>query len=94
MRENNFQSSLIKELKIIFPDCMIFKLDSGYIQGIPDLLILYRDKWAVLECKRSENSPHRPNQDFYIDKLGDMGFASFIFPENKDEILKALTSYF
>lgn len=94
MRENNFQSSLIKELKNMFPGCMVLKLDCNYIQGIPDLLVLYGDKWAVLECKRSENSPHRPNQDFYIERLDSIGFASFIFPENKDKILKALASYF
>jgi len=93
-RENDFQSSIIKELKAEFPDCMVLKLDSGYIQGIPDLLVLYRDKWAVLECKRSENSPHRPNQDFYIERLDGMGFASFIFPENKDRVTAQLTRYF
>lgn len=92
--EGTFQSDLIKELKDIFPGCMILKNDPDYIQGIPDLLILYGDRWAMLECKRSRSAKHRPNQDYYVDKLSDMSFASFIFPENKEEVLDALQRSF
>ena len=88
--EGAFQSDLIKELKDIFPGCMILKNDPDYIQGIPDLLILYNDRWAMLECKKNKKAKHRPNQDYYVDKLGQMSFASFIFPENKEEVLNAL----
>ena len=52
--EKDFQSKLIKELKKMFVGCMVMKLDSSYIQGIPDLLVLYGNKWASLECKRNE----------------------------------------
>ena len=88
--EGAFQSDLIKELKDIFPGCMVLKNDPDYIQGIPDLLILYNDRWAMLECKKSKNAKHRPNQDYYVEKFGRMSFASFIFPENKEEVLNAL----
>lgn len=88
--ESRFQAKLIRELKDLFPGCMVFKMDSGYIQGIPDLLILYEDQWAMLEVKRSENEQHQPNQDYYVDLLDDMSFASFIFPENKEEVLHDL----
>jgi len=93
-KENQFQSALIKELKAIFPGCIILKNDPSYCQGIPDLLILYRDKWAMLECKRSKNSSHRPNQDYYIQKLGEMSYANFISPENKKEVLDELQQTF
>ncbi len=93
-RENSFQSSLIKELKKIFPDCIVLKNDSSYIQGIPDLSIYVGDKWALLECKRSPNESHQPNQDFYISKANGMGYASFIYPENKDEVIEELKQYF
>ena len=48
--ESGFQDKLVKELKDTLPGCMVFKMDQ--IQGIPDLLVLYKDKWASLECKK------------------------------------------
>lgn len=93
-RENSFQSSLIKELKKIFPDCIVLKNDSSYIQGFPDLSIYVGDKWALLECKRSRNEIHQPNQDFYIQKANGMSYGSFIYPENKDEVIEELKAYF
>ena len=87
MRENIFQSKLIRKLKTIFPGCFVLKLDPDYIQGIPDLLILYEDKWAALEVKKGVKASHRPNQDYYISKMNDMSYASFISPENEEEIL-------
>jgi len=93
-KENAFQSNLIKELKKIFPGCMVLKNDSSYYQGIPDLLILFNDKWAMLECKRSSTASHRPNQDYYIEKFGKMSYASFISPDNKEEVLDELQQAF
>ena len=94
MKESKFQSDLKKELKLMFPGCIITKLDSGDIQGIPDLLILYRDQWAVLEVKRDARAKRQPNQEYYVEKLNDMGFSIFIYPENKDEVLDDLDDYF
>lgn len=88
--ERDFQSKLIKELKDIFPGCIVIKNDSSYIQGIPDLLVLYKDKWASLEVKRSANASHRPNQKYYVDLMDTMSFARFICPENKLEVLHEL----
>ena len=92
--ESKFQSNLIKELKNIFPGCMILKNDPNYIQGVPDLLILYKKHWAMLECKKAYNSPAQPNQPYYVDKLNDMSFASFVYPENKEEVLDGLQDTF
>ena len=39
-QEREFQAKLIKELKEMFKGCLVMKLDSSYIQGIPDLLVL------------------------------------------------------
>lgn len=94
MRENTFQSKLIKELKVRFPGCIVMKNDPTYIQGIPDLIILYQNRWAALECKRSANEHHQPNQDYYVEKMDEMSFAAFIFPENKEEVLNELQQSF
>lgn len=92
--ESQFQSSLIKELKKLFVGCLILKLDAKYISGIPDLLILYKDKWATLECKRSANAKHQPNQDYYVDMMNKMSFSRFIHPGNKEEVLNELQQTF
>ena len=91
-RENKFQAELIKDLKSRFPGCMVLKNDPDYIQGIPDLTILYGKRWATLECKRSESASHRPNQEYYVDKMNSMSYSRFIFPENKEAILDELQS--
>ena len=88
--ERDFQAKLIKELKVMFKGCIIIKNDPNYIQGIPDLLILYNDRWAALEVKKSEHASHRPNPEYYVDLMNEMSFASFIYPENKEEILYEL----
>lgn len=92
--ERDFQAALIKKLKLIFDGCMVMKLDSSYIQGIPDLLILWRDKWATLECKKSKNASHRPNQNYYVDKMNKMSFSRFISPENEEEVIDELQQAF
>ena len=90
--ESGFQDRLRDELKERFPDCMIFKMDQ--IQGIPDLLILYKDKWGSLECKKSANAKRRPNQEYYVDRMNKMSFSRFIYPENKEEVLNELQQTF
>lgn len=85
--ESGFQDRLKRDLEQMFPGCLIFKMD---YQGIPDLLILYRDRWATLECKKSEHAHHQPNQDYYVDLMNRMSFSRFIFPENKEVVLNDL----
>ena len=92
--ERDFQAKLIKELRSIFVGCIIMKNDANYIQGIPDLIVLYKDKWAALECKRSLSAKHQPNQDYYVKLMNDMSFSSFVCPENKQEVLDGLRRYF
>lgn len=93
MKESKFQSNLKKELKNMFPGCIVTKLDSGDIQGIPDLLILYKNKWATLENKRTAKAHKQPNQEYYVNKMNDMSFSKFIYPENKEEVLTDLKKY-
>lgn len=90
--ERDFQADLVKEIKKRFSGCIVTKMDS--IQGFPDLLILYENKWATLECKRSAKASKRPNQDYYVQKLDKMSFSRFVCPENKEEVLSDLQQAF
>ena len=90
--ESGFQDRLITEIKAMFPGCMVFKMDQ--IQGIPDLLILYKDRWASLENKKSATAKRQPNQEYYVDLMNKMSFSRFIFPENKEEVLNDLRKTF
>lgn len=94
MLEKDFQAKLIKEIKSMFPGCIVMKNDSGYIQGIPDITILYGDKWATLECKKKRTSSKQSNQEYYVEKMDGMSFSRFISPENKEEVLNELQRSF
>lgn len=94
MLENKFKTELVAEIEEMFPGCIVVHLDPNEIQGIPDLLVLYENKWAALEGKKSANALHRPNQDYYVNLMNKMSFASFIYPENKEEVLYELQQAF
>lgn len=92
--ESDFQAELIQDLEDLFPGCIVVKNDPNYTQGIPDLLVLYKNTWAALECKRSARERPRPNQPWYVETMNHMSFAAFIFPENREEIINALQHTF
>lgn len=94
MLESKFQSNLIKDIKKMFPGCIVMKNDATYIQGIPDLLVLHNKKWASLECKKNARASRQPNQEYYVGRMDEMSFSRFICPENKDEVLDELDLHF
>ena len=93
-KESAFQKGLINDLKKRFPGCMVLKNDPNYIQGIPDLLVLYEGRWAALECKKTKQASHQPNQDYYVERMNEMSFSRFVYPENKEIILDELQQSF
>ncbi len=92
--ERVFQANIVKEIKTIFKDCIVLKLDPSHTQGIPDLLVLWKDRWAAIECKRSSKAKVQPNQKYYVDKMNKMSFARFLYPENKEEVIHDLQQSF
>lgn len=94
MKERDFQKALIKELKERFPNCIVLKNDANYKQGIPDLTILFEDKWACLEVKTNSKASHQPNQNHWVEKMDEMSYAAFIYPENKEEVLYEMEQIF
>lgn len=93
MLESAFQAKLIKEIEEVLPGCVIMKNDANYRQGIPDILILYKKRWGTLEVKKSSAAKQQPNQEYWVNRLDSMGYSSFVFPENKDAVLRELVGY-
>jgi hypothetical protein len=94
MNEAQYQAKLIKKLKRILPGCIILKNDPGYMPGVPDILILFRSQWAMLEVKMYVDSHFQPNQEYYVGLLNDMSFASFINPQIEEDVLYDLQQSF
>lgn len=90
--ESGFQDRLKKDIETMFPGSMVFKMEQR--QGIPDLLILYGDRWASLECKKEEKAKRQPNQEYYVGKMNEMSFSRFVYPENREEVLGELQEAF
>lgn len=88
--ESVFKTDLIKEIKQRLPGSYVFHLDPNELQGAPDLLVLYRDRWAMLEGKKHRKASHQSNQDYYVELFDEMSFAKIIFPENRKEVLDEL----
>ena len=91
--EGRFKARVKKKLVSLFPGCWLQEMKAGD-QGIPDTLILFENKWALLEFKESKKAHRQPNQKFYVDKFNKMGFSRFIYPENELEVLYELKLYF
>lgn len=87
MLESEFKAALQFELRDRFPNCFLYKLDPNQRQGIPDLLILWHDRWGCLETKRGVTSTKQPNQEYFIDMFNKMSFAAFINPINYLDVL-------
>ena len=92
--ERDSQRGVVKDIKNMFAGCIVTKLDPSHTQGIPDLLVLHKDKWATLECKRNAKAERQPNQEYYVNKMNEMSFSRFIYPENKEEVLNELRETF
>lgn len=94
MLERDFERGLKKRLESIFPGCLYLKLDPTAIQGIPDRLVIWQDRWAALELKRSSRAKRQPNQEYYVNMLNGWSFAAFVHPGNVEEVLDALQRAF
>ncbi len=88
--ESGFKRKLIREIEQRFPGAFVIKTNANHVQGIPDQIILYGQYWAMIEAKDDEDSPHQPNQDYYVDMFNNMSYATFVYPQNKEDVLHEL----
>lgn len=88
--ESEFKKRLMREIERQYPGAVILKNDANARQGIPDHIILFGPRWAMFEAKAYQYSHRQPNQQYYIDVLNQMSFASFVYPQNKEWFLNEL----
>lgn len=90
-RETAYQRLVKRRLDSEYPGCIIIMIPPDQIQGIPDLLVLYEDRWAMLEVKTSADEPFQPNQEYYIETINaTMSYCSVIYPEIEDKVFYEL----
>ena len=93
--KTGYKAKLVQKLKREFPGCLIIHNNPNEThQGIPDLTIISGSRWGMLEVKASVSSKQQPNQEYWIDFYNQESFASFIYPENEEEVLHALQTTF
>ena len=88
--ETQYQHKLIKKIQKLLPGAFVLKNDPTDLQGLPDLLVLYESRWAMLEVKTGPRAHIQPNQEYYVERLNEMSFAAFIYPANEEDVLNAL----
>ena len=95
MSEATFRTKWLNKFKKLSPDIFIEFADPKRKNGIPDVIIFYKKKYARLETKRSKNASKRLHQQYYIDYFNSQGiYAAFLTPENQEEVYNALRRYF
>lgn len=95
MNESQFRTNFIKKLKKISPEIFVEFADPGRVNGIPDLIIFFKNKHARIETKKSKNASKRQHQEYYINLFNSYGvYSTFLSPENEEEVLNELRRYF
>ena len=94
MRESEFEFHVVKRLERSFPGAINLKIFPGYIQGFPDRIVLWNDRWAAYEVKKHQNAHKQPNQDYYINLLDRMSFGAYVYPENEEDFFNEIQRAF
>mgnify|MGYP000956975947 CR=1 FL=1 len=92
--ETKYQAGLVRRLSARFPGCFIIENNPLEVQGIPDLILLWGKHWAMLEVKISATADVQPNQAYYVTLFDEMSFGAFVYPENEQDVLNALSEAF
>ena len=92
--ENAWRDSKLRPFLDSLPECEYFIIEAVSIRALPDIIGVWRGLPFYLEVKRSEDElgcPRTKLQEYTLKKFEKAGaFASFIYPENVQEILQEL----
>lgn len=90
MKESDFQAKIIKWLRS--KGCFVWKCqqNSATQRGVADIFFCYEGFYGFIEVKQAKNSPKRPGQQAFIDKMAKWSWAKFVYPQNWEEIKQEL----
>jgi 4-amino-4-deoxy-L-arabinose transferase-like glycosyltransferase len=93
--EGKYKTELKKRMEARFPGAIILKNDEQLLPGIFDLIILWGPWYAAVEVKRNATARYRPNQEYYLNRVVEMGGLAFtLYPENEEEVLDEIQQSF
>ena len=94
MTENHWRDRFLRPA-LDFMGMVHFVKEAKSIRGLPDIVGVWKGEPIFLEVKKSKASLNHPRtrlQAYQLQKLIEQGsLGSFIYPENANTVLKAIT---
>ena len=95
MLESKFKKEAKQRIRERCPNVDLdFVNTKPFNRSMPDTFVVGPWSWAALEFKRAEGATQQANQDYHIKRLNRKGYATFVFPENLEEVLNDLERIF
>ena len=89
-RESTLQSKFLSELRKMGYKCFKQQMNATTRIGTPDAFIFKEGFWGWIEFKQHKNSKARPGQKENVAWAQENSWGSFVYEENKAEVLKYL----
>lgn len=90
VKESDFQAKVIKQLKSMGLAVVKNQAGPGVPTGFPDITAFGEGIYFCLECKTSARAKKQPRQDYWVNKLNEWSYATFIYPSNYDKVMSEI----
>lgn len=90
MKEADFQKKVIAWLKK--QGCLVLKYEQNATTraGVADVFFCKEGFYGFIETKKAKNSPLRPGQKEFIEKMDEWSYGRICYPENFEQIKEEL----
>ena len=90
MLEKDFQSKVVKHLRS--KGAFVWKCQQNATTkaGVSDIFFCKEGFYGFIETKKAKNSPLRPGQKEFIEKMNDLSYVRIAYSENFEESKKEL----
>lgn len=92
-RESKLQKDIAGFLRELGYWVMVIQPQVGIPTGTSDIFFCKGAFYGFIEVKASKNSPFRPLQLEFVEKMEQWSWARVVYPENWPEIKKELSSH-